>query len=81
VEDGPAISVTTAQMIGCTATLSWMLHDHDITDETIIPAWYGERLDLDHAIYTCFVNAEYDEKARQREREEARGREHQAQAA
>ena len=195
VEDGPAISVTTAQVIGCTATLSWMLHDHDgtlldvgrrrrrpsaaqrraarerdhcrcrfpgcesrridlhhiqhwinggrtdlinlislcpyhhrlvhdrgylitarpdstftftspagvtlpasadlpatsgtiadchdadITDETIIPAWYGERLDLDHAIYTCFVNAEYDEKARQREREEARGREHQAHAA
>ncbi len=31
VEDGPAISVTTAQMIACTATLSWMLHDHDGT--------------------------------------------------
>ncbi len=29
-------------------------HDADITPETIIPAWYGERLDLDHAIYICF---------------------------
>ena len=102
VEDGPAISVTTAQMITCTATLSWMLHDHDgtlldvgrrrrrpapratsgtitnyhnadITPETIIPAWYGERLNLDYAICTCFANADYHEKARHRE--------HQAQAA
>ena len=32
-------------------------HDADITPETIIPAWYGERLDLDHAIYVCFANA------------------------
>jgi 5-methylcytosine-specific restriction endonuclease McrA len=31
VEDGPAISVTTAQMIACTAALSWMIHDHDGT--------------------------------------------------
>ena len=29
VEDGPAISVSTAQMLGCTAALSWMLHDRD----------------------------------------------------
>ncbi len=27
VEDGPAISVTTAQMIACSSTWSWMLHD------------------------------------------------------
>ncbi len=27
VEDGPAISVSTAQMIGCSAGWSWMLHD------------------------------------------------------
>jgi Domain of unknown function (DUF222)/HNH endonuclease len=27
VEDGPAISVSTAQMIACSAPLSWMLHD------------------------------------------------------
>ncbi len=39
-------------------------HDADITPATIIPPWYGERLDLDHAIYTCFANAEYH--ARQR---------------
>ncbi len=32
-------------------------HDADITPDTIIPAWYGERLDLDHAIYVCFANA------------------------
>jgi hypothetical protein len=34
-------------------------HDADITPGTIVPGWYGERLDLDHAIYTCFANAEY----------------------
>jgi Domain of unknown function (DUF222)/HNH endonuclease len=32
-------------------------HDADITPDTIIPAWYGDRLDLDYAIYTCFANA------------------------
>ena len=32
-------------------------HDADITPGTIIPAWYGERLDLDYAIYACFANA------------------------
>jgi HNH endonuclease len=32
-------------------------HDADITPETIIPPWYGERLDLDHAIYVCLANA------------------------
>jgi hypothetical protein len=32
-------------------------HDADITPETIVPSWYGERLDLDHAIYVCFANA------------------------
>jgi Domain of unknown function (DUF222) len=29
VEDGPAISVSTAQMITCSAALSWMRHDSD----------------------------------------------------
>ena len=29
VEDGPAISVSTAQMIGCTAALSWMVYGRD----------------------------------------------------
>jgi HNH endonuclease len=32
-------------------------HDADITPDTIIPPWYGERLDLDHAIYVCLANA------------------------
>jgi len=31
-------------------------HGADITPETIIPPWYGERLDLDYAIYTCLAN-------------------------
>ena len=29
LEDGPALSPATAQRIACTATISWMLHDHD----------------------------------------------------
>jgi hypothetical protein len=29
LEDGPAISPATAQRIACSATISWMLHDHD----------------------------------------------------
>ena len=32
-------------------------HDEDITPGTIIPPWYGERLDLNHAIWVCFANA------------------------
>ncbi len=32
------------------------IHDADITPETIIPPWFGERLDLDHAIYICLAN-------------------------
>ena len=32
-------------------------HDAQITPETIIPPWYGERLDLDYAIWVCFANA------------------------
>ncbi|MGH3407592.1 MAG: HNH endonuclease, partial [Streptosporangiaceae bacterium] len=31
LEDGPVISPATAQRIACTATVSWMLHDHDGT--------------------------------------------------
>jgi hypothetical protein len=33
------------------------VHDADITPDTIIPPWYGERLDLDYAIWVCFANA------------------------
>jgi hypothetical protein len=29
----------------------------------IIPPWYGERLDLDYAIATCFANAEQERQA------------------
>jgi Domain of unknown function (DUF222)/HNH endonuclease len=32
-------------------------HDAEITPETIIPPWYGERLDLNYAIWVCFANA------------------------
>ena len=38
------------------------VHDAEITAETIIPPWYGERLDLDHAIWVCFANARTDEQ-------------------
>jgi hypothetical protein len=50
-------------------------HGIDITPETIIPPWYGERLDLDHAIYVCFANAHTQQKQRERsEKPRARGR-------
>jgi hypothetical protein len=39
-------------------------HDADITPQTIIPSWYGERLDLDHAIYVCFANARTEQERR-----------------
>ena len=45
----------------------------DITAETIIPPWYGERLDLDHAIYVCFANARTREQ-RERDRDDDAGR-------
>ena len=28
----------------------------EVTPDTIIPPWSGERLDLDYAIYTCLAN-------------------------
>jgi hypothetical protein len=39
-------------------------HDADVTPETIIPPWYGERLDLDYAIAVCFANARTEEEKR-----------------
>jgi len=51
-------------------------HDADVTPDTIIPPWYGERLDLDHAIWACFANARTREE-RERDRDGdpvARGR-------
>jgi Domain of unknown function (DUF222)/HNH endonuclease len=53
-------------------------HDAEITPDTIIPPWYGERLDLDHAIHACFANARTEEETRaaqDQDREpQARGR-------
>ena len=48
-------------------------HDAEITEDTIIPPWYGERLDLDHAIYTCLANARspQERQARQARRRPA----------
>src|SRR5689334_19314999 len=40
-------------------------HDADITPDTIIPPWYGERLDLYHAIWACFANAKTREEREQ----------------
>ena len=45
-------------------------HDADITPETIIPPWYGERLNLDDAIYACLANARTPEE-KQQQRDEA----------
>jgi hypothetical protein len=45
----PALPPANGTIEGC--------HDAGITPGTIIPPWYGERLDLDHAIYVCFANA------------------------
>jgi Domain of unknown function (DUF222)/HNH endonuclease len=45
----PALSAPSGTIVDC--------HDADITPETIVPPWYGERLDLDHAIYVCLANA------------------------
>jgi hypothetical protein len=47
----PALPVNDARIEAC--------HDADVTFQTIIPAWYGERLDLDYAIATCFANAQH----------------------
>ena len=47
-------------------------HDAAITPDTIIPPWYGERLDLNHAIWACFANARTREE-RERDPEGTRG--------
>jgi hypothetical protein len=54
----PALPAVDGPIDGC--------HDADITPGTIIPAWYGERLDLDHAIYVCFANAAIQARRRDR---------------
>jgi hypothetical protein len=47
----PALPATNGTLADC--------HDADITPDTIIPAWYGEHLDLDYAIHASFANADY----------------------
>ena len=44
-------------------------HDADITAETIIPPWYGEKLDLDQAIYACFASARTGQERQAGERQ------------
>jgi hypothetical protein len=48
VESSPPLPPVTGSIGDC--------HDADVTPETIVPSWYGERLDLDHAIYICLAN-------------------------
>ena len=40
-------------------------HDTGITPDTIIPPWYGERLNLDDAIYACLANARTPQERRE----------------
>jgi len=48
-------------------------HDAGITPDTIIPPWYGEKLDLDYAIYTSFANADYQARHQQDDLADAHG--------
>jgi len=45
-------------------------HSAEITPETIIPPWYGEKLDLDHALYICLANARNQQDRRDGRRRE-----------
>jgi hypothetical protein len=49
-------------------------HDADVTEDTIVPPWHGERLDLDHTIYVCFANARTREERERDPDGPARGR-------
>jgi Domain of unknown function (DUF222)/HNH endonuclease len=53
----PALPGPAGQIAAC--------HAAEITHDTIIPAWYGDKLNLDHAIYVCFGNAEKQAKRAQ----------------
>jgi hypothetical protein len=53
--DGAAIPPSPA--LACPGGTIESCHEADITPDTIVPPWYGERLDLDHAIYVCLANA------------------------
>jgi hypothetical protein len=41
-------------------------HDASISMDTIVPAWYGDKLDLDFTIWACFANATIAAERRQR---------------
>ena len=56
IPSSPALPDVEGTIEGC--------HEAGVTPETIIPPWYGERLDLDHAIYICFANARTEEERR-----------------
>ena len=56
IPSSPALPDVEGTIEGC--------HEADITPDTIIPPWYGERLDLDHAIYICLANARTEEERR-----------------
>lgn len=45
----------------------WDAHDAEITPDTIVPYWYGERLDLDYAICVLFANQHAREVREQRQ--------------
>jgi hypothetical protein len=47
IPDSPPLPEPTGQL--------WDVHDAEITPQTIVPPWYGERLDLDHAIWVLFA--------------------------
>ena len=61
--DGTAVPASPALPPPAGTIEDW--HDADITPETIIPPWYGERLDLDHALYICLANARNQDERRQ----------------
>ena len=46
-------------------------HDAEITPDTIVPPWYGERLDLDYAIAVLFANQKVRQQRQERQEREA----------
>ena len=68
VQDGPAIYRPDGTALPASPALPEPggsieeTHDADISPDTIIPAWYGERLDLDHALYICLANARTEQE-------------------
>ncbi len=59
--NGPALPGSDGELARC--------HDAGITTDTIIPTGLGDKLDLDLAIWACFVNARIDQEASQQHEE------------